>query len=130
MVLGSVPQAASGMGAGLVVALLLSLIALHWAPGPCVAANLLLSGLMAYRGRGHWQRQHLGSMLLGLLAGIALGGVQVAALPLTIQGVLFGVPNRESRESPAIDPGIGGAELEPGQRRRLFKAISNKDFKG
>ena len=87
MVLGSVLQAASGLGAGLVVVPLLSLIALDWVPGPCVAASLLLSGLMAYRGRGHWQRQHLGSMLLGLLAGIVLGGVLVAMLPLAILGV-------------------------------------------
>ena len=91
MVLGSVLQAASGLGAGLVVVPLLSLIALDWVPGPCVAASLFLSGLMAYRGRGQWQRQHLGSMLLGLLAGITLGGILVAALPLTILGVLFGV---------------------------------------
>jgi len=91
MVLGSVLQAASGLGAGLVVVPLLSLIALVWVPGPCVAASLLLSGLMAYRGRGHWQRQHLGSMLWGLLAGIALGGVLVAMLPLATLGVLFGI---------------------------------------
>lgn len=91
MVLGSVLQAASGLGAGLVVVPLLSLIALDWVPGPCVAASLLLSGLMAYRGRGHWQTQYLRSMLLGLLAGITLGGCLVAMLPLAVLGLLFGI---------------------------------------
>ncbi|MCB1823350.1 MAG: TSUP family transporter [Candidatus Competibacteraceae bacterium] len=91
MVLGSVLQAASGLGAGLVVVPLLSLIALDWVPGPCVAASLLLSGLMAYRGRKHWHHQHLAPMLLGLLLGIALGGVLVALLPLAILGLLFGI---------------------------------------
>jgi len=91
MVLGSVLQAASGLGAGLIVVPLLSLITLDWVPGPCVAASLLLSGLMAYRGRGHWQHRHLGSMLLGLLAGITLGGALVALLPLATLGLLFGL---------------------------------------
>lgn len=91
MVLGSVLQAASGLGAGLVVVPLLSLIALDWVPGPCVAASLLLSGLMAYRGRKHWHHLHLTPMLLGLLLGIALGGVLVALLPLAILGLLFGI---------------------------------------
>jgi uncharacterized membrane protein YfcA len=91
MVLGSVLQAASGLGAGLVVVPLLSLIALDWVPGPCVAASLLLSGLMAYRGRGQLCQRHLAPMLLGLLLGITLGGVLVAQLPLAILGLLFGI---------------------------------------
>lgn len=91
MVLGSVLQAASGLGAGLVVVPLLSLIALDWVPGPCVAASLLLSGLMAYRGRRQWCQRHLAPMLLGLLLGITLGGALVAQLPLAILGLLFGI---------------------------------------
>lgn len=91
MVLGSLLQAGSGLGAGLVVVPLLSLIALDWVPGPCVAASLLLSGLMAWRGRRHWHRRHLAPMLLGLLAGIALGGALLALLPLALLGVAFGI---------------------------------------
>ena len=42
-------QAASGLVVGLVIVPLLSLIALDWVPGPCVAASLLLSGLIEKR---------------------------------------------------------------------------------
>lgn len=84
MVLGSVLQAASGLGAGLVVVPLLSLIALDWVPGPCVAASLLLSGLMAYRGREHWQRRYLGS---SRTRGAVLALSVASALALIVQSL-------------------------------------------
>ncbi len=51
LALGSVLQAATGLGAGLVVVPLLALISLDFVPGPVILAALTLAWLMAWRGR-------------------------------------------------------------------------------
>lgn len=88
--LGSLLQAASGLGAGLIVVPLLSMLSVDWVPGPCVAASLLLSWLMFWQGRQVVVHRHLGAMLGGLAAGIAIAASLLRQLPLDALGLVFG----------------------------------------
>jgi uncharacterized membrane protein YfcA len=88
--LGAALQAATGLGAGLVIVPLLALISLAWVPGPVIFASLFLSGLMAYGGRRHIGFARLPLLLLGLGLGMAAGAYSLAMLPLGQAGVLFG----------------------------------------
>jgi len=90
VVLGALLQAATGLGAGLIVVPLLAMVNLQLVPGPMIFASLALSTVMAYRGRADiaYANVHL------LLAGVVLGTVAAAAmltrLPPEDLGLVFG----------------------------------------
>ena len=90
LALGSVLQAATGLGAGLLVVPLLALIRLDFVPGPVILAALALAWLMAWRGRGEISYAGLPVLLGGLLMGMVLGASLLAVLPLDRLGILFG----------------------------------------
>lgn len=89
--LGAVLQAATGLGAGLLVVPLLALINAKLIPGPVIFASLALSSLMAYRGRRHIRFAGLGSLLAGLTAGSTIGVLSLSAIPLDRAGLAFGL---------------------------------------
>lgn len=88
--LGSVLQASTGLGAGLVTVPLLALISLELIPGPLIFASLALSSLMAYRGRTSINFLNVKTLAAGLIAGTALGTLSISAVPLDRAGILFG----------------------------------------
>ncbi len=90
LALGSVLQAATGLGAGLVVVPLLALISLDFVPGPVILAALTLAWLMAWRGRTEISYKGMPPLLSGLLIGMMLGASTLSLLPLDRLGVLFG----------------------------------------
>jgi uncharacterized membrane protein YfcA len=90
LALGSVLQAATGLGAGLVVVPLLALISLDFVPGPVILAALALAWLMAWQGRGAIHYAGMPVLLSGLLMGMILGASLLALLPLDRLGILFG----------------------------------------
>ena len=90
LALGSVLQAATGLGAGLVVVPLLALISLDFVPGPVILAALTLAWLMAWRGRAEISYKGMPPLLGGLLIGMMLGASTLSLLPLDRLGVLFG----------------------------------------
>lgn len=91
VMLGAVLQAATGLGAGLIVVPLLALIRLDLVPGPVIFASLALSFTMTVRGRSQIYGVHLGTVLGGLLIGTLAMGVVLALIPLTGLGLIFGV---------------------------------------
>jgi len=90
LALGSVLQAATGLGAGLVVVPLLALISLEFVPGPVILAVLALAWLMAWRGRAQISFAGVPLLLSGLLVGMVLGAAVLSYLPPDRLGVLFG----------------------------------------
>ena len=90
LALGSVVQAATGLGAGVVVVPLLALISLDFIPGPVIVAALALAWLMAWRGRAEIHYAGMLGLLGGLLMGMILGASILALLPLDRLGILLG----------------------------------------
>jgi uncharacterized protein len=88
--LGSVLQASTGLGAGLVTVPLLALVSLELIPGPLIFASLALSSLMAWRGRASISFLNVKTLTAGLVAGTALGTLSISAVPLDRAGLLFG----------------------------------------
>lgn len=89
--LGATLQASTGLGAGLIIVPLLALISLHYIPGPVIAATIVLSSMMAWRGRAVIDFQGMPLLLVGLMLGIVLGVLLLSALPLAHLGLVFGV---------------------------------------
>lgn len=88
--LGSVVQAASGVGAGFLITPLLAIISLDLVPGPVIFASLSLSGLMLWRERGAVDRQRVPTILAGIAAGAVLGGWVLSSTPPDRLGLIFG----------------------------------------
>jgi uncharacterized membrane protein YfcA len=91
VMLGSILQAATGFGAGLIIVPLLALVSLDFLPAPLIFASMSLSAIMAWQGRSHIVKQGLTALMVGLLAGIVLGTLSISAIPLSRAGVIFGV---------------------------------------
>lgn len=89
--LGAILQASTGLGGGLVIVPLLALIDLELVPGPLILASLALSFLMTYRGRESIDFSHVTTLIVGLIAGTALGTVSIFAVPVDRAGILFGL---------------------------------------
>jgi uncharacterized membrane protein YfcA len=88
--LGSVVQAASGVGAGFLITPLLAFISLDLVPGPVIFASLSLSGLMLWRERGAVDRQRVPVIFAGIALGSVAGGWVLANTPPDRLGVIFG----------------------------------------
>ena len=88
---GALIQAATGLGAGLIIVPLLAMLSLSLIPGPMIFASLALSTTMAIAGRSQIDTTGFVPLLSGLLLGTALAAATVVQLPLAQLGVLFGV---------------------------------------
>ncbi len=89
--LGATLQAATGLGAGLVVVPMLALVNVELVPGPVIFASLFLSFVMAYRGRREVVLSNFGPVLVGLSFGMVVGAYSIAALPVARLGIVFGL---------------------------------------
>ena len=87
---GGLLQAATGLGAGLIIVPLLALISYALVPGPMIFASLALSGLMAVRGRRAIEYRHTGVLLTGISVGTAIAAAYLRLLPLETLGAVFG----------------------------------------
>ena len=88
---GAIVQAATGLGAGLLIVPLLALINIQFVPGPLIFASLALSWLMAYRGRHNIRTQHLGVIFTGLVAGMVLAVLMLSAVSLEHLATILGL---------------------------------------
>ncbi|MFV2058206.1 MAG: sulfite exporter TauE/SafE family protein [Thiohalomonadales bacterium] len=89
--LGSVLQAATGLGAGLIVVPLLAFISYELIPGPMIFASLSLTAIMTVRGWRHISFAHFSILLPGLLVGIVFAASIIKLLPLNKLGVVYGI---------------------------------------
>jgi uncharacterized membrane protein YfcA len=90
VMLGSVVQAASGVGAGFLMAPLIAWIDLGFLPGPMIFGSLALSGIMAWRERGAIDRANLPVIFAGILAGSLPGGWILSSVSGDALGIVFG----------------------------------------
>jgi uncharacterized protein len=89
--LGALLQAATGLGAGLIIVPLLALLSVELIPGPTIFASLALSLSMTIRG---WDQIHFARtapIVGGLLAGTIAASVYIARVPLDALGIMFGI---------------------------------------
>jgi len=110
--LGALLQAATGLGAGLVVVPWLALVSYHLVPGPVIMASLVLSTLMTVRGRRQIDYRGMPLLLAGLVTGSALAIALLVRLPFDRLGVVFGalvlVAVGLSLRAPEIRPNRAG----------------------
>lgn len=88
---GSLMQAVTGLGAGLIIVPLLALVSFHLVPAPMIFASIALSSVMAYKGRRTIDKTGLGTITAGLVAGTILAALFIAAIPVARLGIVFGI---------------------------------------
>jgi len=88
--LGSVLQAATGLGAGIIIVPLLALINIELIPGPTLCASLTLSFMMAWKGRADIRYEGLSLLLVAIVIGMGLGAYTLSWLPVKQLGIVFG----------------------------------------
>lgn len=88
--IGSIVQAASGVGAGFLMVPLIAWVDLELLPGAMICGSLALSGIMAWRERGAIDRANLPAIFLGILAGAVVGGWVLSRVPGEQLGMVFG----------------------------------------
>jgi uncharacterized membrane protein YfcA len=87
---GSVLQASTGFGVGLIIVPLLALVDLSYVPGPVIFGSLALSSLMTLAGRHHIDSDNLPWISIGLIIGSVIGAQALSYIPHNLSGVLFG----------------------------------------
>jgi len=89
--LGAVLQAATGLGAGLMIVPMLALIDLRFLPAPVILASMFLSALMAWKGRRQVEGRYVPLISASLAAGSLLAVVLLSRLPLDRMNLVFGL---------------------------------------
>lgn len=91
ILIGSLMQAVTGLGAGLVIVPLLALVSFHLVPAPMIFASIALSSMMAYNGRKQIDPKGLKNLTAGLIAGTVVAAIFIASVPLEKLGIIFGI---------------------------------------
>lgn len=89
--LGSILQAVTGLGGGLLVVPLLGIISIELIPAPMIFASLTLSLPMAISGRNSIDYTQIKTVIAGLLLGTIIAVYYITSLALDQLGVVFGV---------------------------------------
>jgi len=87
---GSLVQASTGLGLGMVAAPVLLLIDPRLVPGPLLVLALLVSLLIGLREWRSIDRQGLSFALAGRIPGSVLAGLTISLLPLSLYNLVFG----------------------------------------
>lgn len=88
---GSLVQASTGLGLGMVAAPILLLIDPRLVPGPLLVLALVISLLVTIREWRGIDRKGLSFALAGRIPGSVLAGLTISAVPLSTYNLLFGV---------------------------------------
>jgi uncharacterized membrane protein YfcA len=88
--LGSLLQAATGLGAGLILVPMLALISYSLVPGPMIFGSLALSLMMTLQGWKDIDFRGMGLLITGLMVGSALAALLVSRVSFTTLGMVFG----------------------------------------
>lgn len=91
IVLGATLQAATGLGAGLVMVPLLALIDPLFVPGPAIFASMALTALMSYRGRHEYRIAPLNTIVFGMIVGALAAASVLPVIQTDHAGVVIGV---------------------------------------
>lgn len=88
--IGSIVQAASGVGAGFLMVPMIAWVNIELLPGPMICGSLALSGIMAWRERGAIDQNNLPVIFLGIFAGSLVGAWVLSRVPADQLGLVFG----------------------------------------
>jgi len=88
---GALLQAASGLGAGLIIVPLLSAMSTELIPGPMIFASLALSASMTISGRQSIDFSMTRPILAGIVIGTMIAAWFIAHVPNDALGLVFGV---------------------------------------
>lgn len=88
---GTLVQGATGIGLGMIAAPILLFIDPRFVPGPLLVLALAVSILIAYRERHAIDFSGLTYALVGRVPGTIVAGLTIAAIPLQLFGLVFGV---------------------------------------
>jgi len=88
--IGSIVQAASGVGAGFLMVPMIAWVDIGLLPGPMICGSLALSGVMAWRERGAIDRGNLPGIFTGIFAGAVVGAWVLSRVPVEQLGIVFG----------------------------------------
>ena len=88
---GAVLQAATGLGAGLMIVPLLALISLQFLPAPVILGSMFLSALMLWKGRRWVEWDHVPSIFASLTVGSLVAIAVLSRLPLERMNLVFGL---------------------------------------
>jgi len=88
---GAVVQGSVGLGLGMVAAPVLMFIDTRFVPGPMLFLACVVSILIAYRERHSIDRPGLAYALLGRVPGTVIAGMTIAAIPLALYNLIFGL---------------------------------------
>lgn len=91
VVLGSLVQVTTGVGAGFIMVPLLALIDLSLVPAPLIFGSMSLSIMMAVRERAAIDWVHIPLIMVGMLPGAILGAWLISRVPLEQLGIVFGI---------------------------------------
>ena len=89
--IGSLLQATTGLGAGLIIVPLLGLISVELIPAPVIFGSLALSASMAIIGRKNIDFSSIQPVLGGVLLGTVAAASYIAVLSLDKLGIVFGI---------------------------------------
>ena len=89
--IGSLLQATTGLGAGLIIVPLLGLISVELIPAPMIFGSLALSASMAIIGRNNIDFSRIQPVLGGVLFGTVVAASYIAVLSLDKLGIVFGI---------------------------------------
>lgn len=89
--IGSLLQATTGLGAGLIIAPLLGLISVELIPAPMIFGSLVLSASMAIIGRKNIDFSSIKPVLGGVVLGTVIAASYISVLSIDKLGLVFGV---------------------------------------
>ena len=89
--IGSLLQAVTGLGAGLIIVPLLGLISVELIPAPMIFGSLVLSASMATIGRKNIDFSSIKPVLGGVVFGTVIAASYISALSIDKLGLVFGV---------------------------------------
>ncbi len=91
LIVGSILQMATGVSVGMIIVPFLAMISYSLVPVPVIFASIVLTIMMAYKGREHIDLENAPSIGLGMLMGIFVALFIFKQMEFQYLGVLFGV---------------------------------------
>jgi len=91
IIISSILQMATGVSVGMIIVPFLAMISYTLIPVPIVFASLVLTSMMAYKGKEHIDTNNLPQIGVGMLLGIFVSIVILINIQFDYLGVLYGV---------------------------------------
>lgn len=91
LIISSILQMATGVSVGMIIVPFLAMISYTLIPIPVVFASLILTIMMAYKGRAHIDTRNAVSVSIGMLVGIFIAVYLLSKIHFEYLGLIFGL---------------------------------------